>query len=87
MADKFQFKNAELHSPGEVFYAITPSDTVDIPLKPRAVVLGVGGNLNVTDALGTTTLISNLTAGIFYPIRPVRIMATGTTASNIVGVC
>ena len=87
MADKFQYRNAELNSPGDVFYAITPSDTVDIAFKPRAVIVGNSGNLAVTDSLGVTTIIPNVIAGIFHPIRPVRILATGTTATNIVGIC
>ena len=87
MVDKFQYKNAELNSPGDVFYAITPSDTADIALKPRAVIVGNSGNLAVIDSLGITTVIPNLVAGIFHPIRPVRILAAGTTATNIVGIC
>ena len=87
MADKFQYRNAELHSPGDVFYSIVPSDTIEIPLRPRAIVVGTSGNLAVVDGLGVTTIIPNLVAGIFHPIRPVRILATGTTASNIVGIC
>ena len=87
MADKFQYKNAELNSPGDIFYTITPSDTADIPFKPRGVIVGVSGNLAVIDSLGVTTIIPSLAAGIFHPIRPVRVLATGTTATNIVGIC
>ena len=87
MPDKFQYKNAELNSPGDVFYAIVPSDAIYIAIKPRAVIVGVSGNLAVTDSLGVTTVIPNVIAGIFHPIRPVRILATGTTATNIVGIC
>ena len=87
MADKFQYKNAELNSPGDIFYTITPNDQVEIPFRPRAVMIGTPGNLACVDSLGVTTVMVNLAVGIYHPIRPLKILATGTTAANIFGIC
>ena len=84
MADQFARQSVELDSPGREFFAITPNSGTDIPLRPRALWIGVGGNLVVMDATGATTTFNNLTVG-WHPIGPTRILAT-STASGIVGV-
>jgi hypothetical protein len=85
MADQFARAAVELDSPGREFFAITPADGVEIPLRPRALWIGVGGNLSCTDQDGTTVLFPNLNVG-WHPIGPVTIRATGTTCSGIVGI-
>lgn len=84
MADQFQRQPVELDSPGREFFAITPNSGADIPLRPRALWIGVAGNLTVVDSNGTQTTFSNMPVG-WHPIGPVRIMAT-STAGGIVGV-
>lgn len=86
MADPFIRYATELDSPGRCWKAITPSDTVDIPDRPRALYVGTGGNISAIDQNGNTVTFSNVLGGAFLPIGPVRIRATGTTASNIVGI-
>lgn len=62
---------------------VTPSDTVDLPGgKPRAVYVGGEGNLAVRWENGTSTTYNNVPVGQFL-IEPVRILSTGTTATNI----
>lgn len=85
MADKFQYQSPTLISPGTAFVALTPSDSTDIATKPRALYVGVGGSIAVIDELGVTTTFLNVGAGTFLPIRPVRLMATNTTATSIIG--
>lgn len=85
MPDQFARYSAELDSPGREFFAITPNNSLDIPLRPRALWVGVAGNITCIDQDGVTTLFSNLNVG-WHPFGPVRILATGTTASGIVGV-
>lgn len=65
------------------FVGVTPSDTENLPLgAPRAIFVGVAGDVALTDMMGnTSTLVS---AGAqYHPIRPARVRATGTTATNI----
>lgn len=65
-------------------FAITPNDGVDLTQVTRGVYIGVGGTLKVTMAGGATVTFTGLTAGI-WPFEVVRIHATGTTASALIG--
>jgi hypothetical protein len=62
--------------------AVTPSDSVVIPMT-RALYVGVGGNIRVTDINGDVTY-ANVPAGSILPIQVSRVFATSTTASSIV---
>jgi hypothetical protein len=62
---------------------ITPSNTT--VLNPtRAIYVGVAGNLNVVMYDGTTAIFNALAAGM-YPLSVTKVMATSTTATNIIG--
>jgi hypothetical protein len=79
--------------------AVTPSDTLDVtnaggdnaPCYAKALYVGVTGNLSVVTAsdnsnsgAGTAVLFQNVPVG-WFPVQVRRVMATGTTASDIVG--
>jgi len=68
----------------------TPSDTVDVAeifgQGPAALYIGGAGNLTVLDVDGRTVLFTAVPVGTILPIRPKRIMATGTVASAIVAI-
>lgn len=69
--------------------AITPDDDNDLALTTRAINVEVTGNVRVT-TLGTQedpgdTITLHIAAGMAFPIRAVRVHATGTTATGIVG--
>lgn len=71
--------------PATNFTPVTPSDTVAVNKDTRALYVGTGGNVAVVseDALSTTITFMNVASGTILPIAPRRVMATGTTASNI----
>lgn len=69
--------------PGESLASITPNDSADLARPTRAVYVGTSGDLKVTDISGNTVTLYDLAAGMFHPIRVVRIFSTGTTASDI----
>lgn len=74
-------------APATDAYAITPHDTNDLTVGrlPRAIFVGVGGNISVdfgTDA--TAVIFKNVPAGAVLPIRPSRVRSTGTTATDLV---
>jgi len=48
--------------------------------------VGSAGNVKVTTALGTTLIFEGCLAGLLYPYGCVKVFATGTTASSIIGV-
>lgn len=65
--------------------AISPSNTSNLSASIKAIYVGTTGHLNITAADDTTNVqLNNVPVG-WYPIAPLRIGATGTTASNIVG--
>jgi hypothetical protein len=66
--------------------AISPSDTTNLAASIKSIYVGSAGNLNITACDDTTNVqVNNVLAGTVLPIAPIRIGATGTTASNIVG--
>lgn len=60
------------------------SDTVDLAEVPRAILVGVAGNVKMTDnSKLATTLTMTLGAGE-HVLHPKRIWSTNTTATGIV---
>lgn len=83
MADEF-FDDSVI-SPSVNFSAITPSDTAYLTSIPKAIYVGVGGNVVAVNASDVAVTLKNIPDGTVLPIRPTRINATSTTATDIVG--
>lgn len=84
MTDEFKQYNPALNSPAEKAAAITPNDGADLAATTRAIYVGTAGDLAVIlvdDANAVT--FANVPVGII-PIRARRVLATGTTASDLV---
>jgi hypothetical protein len=73
--------------------AITPSDATEFApretadggvSRPRALWIGVGGNLAISDAAGRSATFKNVGSGTLLPVQPSKVLATGTTATDIV---
>lgn len=65
---------------------ITPSDSSDLA-QPVSVYVGGGGAVKVTPAgAATPVTFVGLTAGQLVPVQVIRVWATGTTATGLVGV-
>lgn len=66
--------------------AITPSNATVFVQPTRGLYIGGSGNVTVemVDG-GTSVLFVGLMSGIVYPFQVTRVYATGTTATNIVG--
>jgi hypothetical protein len=83
--------------PARFASAIVPSDTLPVTVGPggsyaKALFVGVSGNLAIIAAsdqsnsgLGTPVTFQNVPVG-WFPVQVRAVMATGTTASGIVGV-
>ena len=80
--DAFAHNAVGLEGPATRHYPITPSDTVDLPRRPRALRVQVGGELSVVDEAGTVVSYTVL-AGEVLPFRAVKVRATGTTATVV----
>jgi hypothetical protein len=84
MPDAFQSHQAGLADPGFKATAISPHDTNDLTDIPRALWVGLGGNVVVICKNDTASVtFNNVPAGSILPVSVKRVLATGTTASQI----
>lgn len=72
-------------APADNFKAITPNDSTALTTVPKALFIGVAGNLTVKGGDGISALFP-VQAGQILPIRARFVMATGTTATGIVAI-
>lgn len=84
MSDIFQNHQASLQSPASRVFAITPDDGADLAVATRAINVAAAGIVRVQTVAGDVGDVF-VAAGIPFPVRAVRIHATGTTATGIVG--
>lgn len=88
MPDKFSRHADSATAPARIVSAFVPSDTADLPDTPKAIYVGTGGDLTLiaADAPGDAAgvLFRNLPSGSLLPVRARRVVATGTTAADLV---
>lgn len=66
--------------------AITPSDSAELVRMTKGLYVGGAGNLNLLLAGDTTPVVFvGVAAGTVLPVRVAKVMATNTTATNLVG--
>ena len=82
--NRFSAYSMGANAPAIGSYAVTPSDTADLPEPIRAVTINGAGTLSWRGLDGQTYQTASLPAGT-YAISADRIMATGTTATEITG--
>jgi hypothetical protein len=87
MPDAYQSHQANLADPGFKAAAIAPHDTNDLPDIPRALYVGVGGDIVAICKNDTTSVtFKAVPQGSILPVSVKRVLATGTTASQILGI-
>lgn len=64
---------------------INPDNTKDLPNITKAIFIGTGGDVNIIAAHDDTPVSIYVQSGTLLPIRAKKILSSGTTASNIVG--
>lgn len=67
------------------FAVITPNDSTEFDPYPRAIRIGVGGDVTVTTIRDVDILFSNVQDGETLPVWVKKVKATATTATGIVG--
>ncbi len=82
MPDPFDTDYVNLTSPAVAHYVIAPSDSSDLPVRPRALYVNAAGTAVLRDNDGEE-ISYEVAAGAVLSLRPVRVMATGTTAQLI----
>ena len=78
--DSFDAHQCGLESPAERHAAITPSDTLPVDPRPRALWCQTAGDLVIEDRWGTQ-LSYAVQPGQVLPFRASKVLATGTTAT------
>lgn len=82
MSDPFQQHSRGLTAPADRHFAITPSDSADMALRPRVLFCLAAGTVALRDRSGAD-LSYTLEVGQLLLFSPVRVLATGTTATVI----
>jgi hypothetical protein len=84
--DNFNDAADSLIAPARSVFVITSSDTASLPIATKAIYVGRGGDL-VLRAVGDGAAVrfTNVANGAILPIRVAAVLATGTTASDLVG--
>jgi hypothetical protein len=87
MLDRYEGAAAGGNSPAYAGFSITPNDSTDLAEVTRALYIGGSGAVRVVMASGQTVTFAVVAASMVLPIRVRRVLATGTTATNLVGLC
>lgn len=83
--DPFRHNSPGLESPALAIVEISPDSDADQPRVLRAIYVGQGGNLKLTDSEGNTVTFRNLVSGATVgPFRVARVHAD-STAGHLVG--
>lgn len=84
--DPFDSVTDNLISPARNAFSILPDDTIALPSATKAVYVGTGGDIAVQLIDSEQDVVfSNVPTGSILAIRIVAVRASGTTASNLVG--
>ena len=65
-------------------FAITKSDTDELPQVTRGIYVGVTGNISLVTERGNTIVLKGALAGTILNVRAVKVLAA-TTATDLVG--
>jgi len=83
MAD-YRFGYNDSAKPHRDGFAVTPSDTLDLPFLAAGLWVGGVGAVTLVTPYGTTLTFTAVPAGTFLPMCASRVNATGTTATLLV---
>lgn len=65
-------------------YMITPDDGADVSPRVKAILVGTGGDLSVVTEVGESR-VWTVPSGVTVMCGVKRVLATGTTASDLLG--
>lgn len=69
--------------PAQGAITVVPSNTIDLTSPTTGIYVGGAGNVRVLMLLGDDVIFVGVTAASILPIQVTRILATGTTATNM----
>ncbi|MBB3034369.1 spike base protein, RCAP_Rcc01079 family [Alteriqipengyuania lutimaris] len=86
MHDRFRRHADSPMAPAACAFAIAPSDSAQLPSVTKAIYVGGGGDIVLRPLDGTEdVLFAAFPGGGILDVRASAIRATGTSATNIVG--
>lgn len=85
MYDRFATLSPSLTSPVTDGFNISPSDSDMLREVTRALFVGGAGDVALKLVSGGQVVLKGVAAGVLIPVRASAVLATGTTASSIVG--
>jgi hypothetical protein len=85
MAQLNKFPYRSQTSAAVEFFEITPDDDADLPEVPRAIYVGVSGDIALVGKAGTDPVLHRSVPVGPFLVAPSRVMETGTTATGLVG--
>jgi len=86
MSDPFQTHADAASAPSRAPFAIVPNDSQPLPLVPKGIYVGTGGDLVLRGIAGVADVTyRNLPDASYVAVRAAYVSATGTIASDLVG--
>jgi hypothetical protein len=85
MTEKYESRADNVVAPARRGFAITTNDATDLAAETRAIYVGVAGDLVAVLSSGDEVTFAGLAGGTLLPVRVRRVKATGTTATQLVG--
>jgi len=85
MTERYKNRADNLEGPAAHGFAITPSNTDALPQTTRALYVGADGDVRIALVSGAEVTLAGILAGTLLPLRANKVLATGTTAGQIVG--
>lgn len=84
--DPFKNTSDSPMAPAESCFSVTPDDTTELSICPKAIYIGTGGDITLIPLRGTVeTTFRNLPDGSILDVRPRVVLQSGTTAADIIG--
>ena len=71
-------------SPAREWFSITPHNRNNLSRPVRSIWVNGAGNVAVVAQNGDEAIFA-VSAGMLLPVQPVRVKATGTTATGLIG--
>jgi hypothetical protein len=84
MLDPFRYADDNAAHPARRVFAVTPDDIAELPVLPKALLVGGAGAVTLRAVDSTTDVTLPVAAGQILPIRAQYVRASGTTATAIV---